>query len=209
MRSPNAKTSPLVPRVIDSRQGSLEGILEPLAALLQLPEGDFTAVALQASARKLLAEAGCPALAMKVRVQWNYRLRTTAGLACASTQLVSLNPRLIAFGMPEVDRTLRHELAHLLARYRAGFRHIEPHGAEWRQACADLGLPDEKRCHDLPLPRRRMQAKHLYRCQHCRTDVWRVRPFRRAVACLKCCRAYNGGKYHDRFRLVKAPVSQP
>ena len=155
MRSLNAKTSPLVPRVIDSRQGSLEGILEPLAAFLQLPEGDFTQTALETASRRMLERAGCPALAAKVRVCWNYRLRTTAGLACASEQLVTLNPRLIAFGMPEVDRTLRHELAHLLARYRAGRRRIEPHGPEWRQACIDLGLSNEKRCHDLPLPRRR------------------------------------------------------
>ncbi len=208
MRSLNAKTSPLVPRVIDSRQASLDGILEPLAALLQLPEGDFTQCALEAASRRLLERAGCPGLAGLVKVRWNYRLRTTAGLACANEQLVSLNPRLIAFGMPEVDRTLRHELAHLVARYRSGRRRIEPHGPEWRQACVDLGLSNEKRCHDLPLPRRRMQAKHHYRCQHCRFDVFRVRPFRRAVACLKCCRTYSGGKYNEKFRLVKV-VSNP
>ncbi len=203
MRSLNAKTSPPVSRVVDSRQGSLEGILEPLAALLQMPEGDFTQSALEATSRRLLERAGCPALAAAVRVRWNYRLRTTAGLACADEYLVSLNPRLIAFGMPEVDRTLRHELAHLLARHRAGRRRIDPHGPEWRKACVDLGLTNEKRCHDLPLPRRRMQAKLHYRCAHCAVDVWRVRPFRRAVACLPCCRTHNGGRYSERFRLVK------
>jgi len=208
MKSLNAKTSPLVPKVIDLRQGSLEGILEPLAALLQVPEGDFTQASLEAAARRLLEGAGCRSLAREVRVRWNYRLRTTAGLACSAEQLVSLNPRLIAFGMPEVDRTLRHELAHLVARARAGRRRIEPHGTEWRQACIDLGLPDEKRCHDLPLPRRRVQAKHLYRCQHCRVEIWRVRPFRRTVACLKCCRTFSRGKYDDRFRLVKIPTEQ-
>src|ERR1700730_17806348 len=50
----------------------------------------------------------------------------------------------------EIDRTLRHELAHLLAQFRAGRRRISPHGEEWRQACHDLGIGDEVRCHNLP-----------------------------------------------------------
>src|SRR6266446_8423633 len=50
----------------------------------------------------------------------------------------------------EVDRTLRHELAHLLAQFRVGRRRIAPHGPEWREACRDLGIADEARCHNLP-----------------------------------------------------------
>ena len=67
-----------------------------------------------------------------------------------SAQLISLNPRLCEHGADEIDRTLRHELAHLLAQFRAGRRRILPHGAEWREACRDLGIADEKRCHTLP-----------------------------------------------------------
>jgi predicted SprT family Zn-dependent metalloprotease len=40
----------------------------------------------------------------------------------------------------EIDRTLRHELAHLLAQFRVGRRRIAPHGPEWRIACRDLGI---------------------------------------------------------------------
>ncbi len=197
----NAKTSPLIPRIVDPRQPSAPvGVGEPVA-VLQFPEGDFTEAALEATARRLLDAIGCGALPVKVR--WNARLRTTAGLACARSGMISLNPRLIAFGMPEVDRTLRHELAHLLARFRQGRRRIQPHGPEWRQACADLGLADEKRCHDLPLPRRRIAPKHLYRCRSCAAEVARVRPFRRAVACLKCCRSFNHGRYDEKYRFVK------
>lgn len=173
-----------------------------LAALPGAPRGAFTEEALQALACRLLEEAGCRPLARQVRVGWNRRLKTTAGLAHYREWRVSLNPRLIAFGMGEVDRTLRHELAHLLARYRVGRRRIQPHGVEWKRACADLGLDGEKRCHDLPLPRRRIIRKILYRCRHCHDEVRRVRPFRRAVACLKCCRAHNGGQYDERYRFV-------
>ena len=156
---------------------------------------------LLAAARELLAAAGAPALAERVRIEWNARLRTTAGLAFPSKALVRLNPKLRAFGDAEVDRTLRHELAHLLAHERAGRRHIQPHGAEWRRACRDLGLPGEKRTHDLPLPRRTVERRHHYRCPRCATIVARVKPLARGTACLRCCRAFNSGRYDARFRF--------
>ena len=48
--------------------------------------------------------------------------RFTAGMAYPSRGLIHLNPRLREFGDDEVNRTLRHELAHLLAHHRAGRR---------------------------------------------------------------------------------------
>ncbi|SRR5579862_336602 len=166
----------------------------------------MTAAALEETARRLLGEIGCEALAGQVRVRWNNRMRSTAGTAHGQSALISLNPKLLAFGPDEIDRTLRHEIAHLAARFRAGRRRIAPHGAEWKRACHDLGLGAEPRCHDLPLPRRRLAARHLYRCLECRAEVRRVRPFPRKVACLSCCRRFNGGRYHDRFRLVKTDL---
>ncbi len=158
---------------------------------------------LEPMARALLMGIGCEKLARVVQVRWHGRLRTTAGQAYYAKALVRMNPRLMQFGMEEVDKTLRHELAHLVARERAGRRRIEPHGAEWREACRVLGLQDEKRCHDLPLPRTRQRIRHRYRCPKCLRDYERVRPFRRAVACLLCCREYGRGGYDERYRLVK------
>jgi len=158
---------------------------------------------LEEIARTLLRGAGCADLAARVRVRWNGRMRSTAGMAYAGKSLVHLNPRLREFGDGEVDRTLRHELAHLLAHHRAGRRRISPHGREWQQACRDLGLADEKRCHDLPLPRREVRARHFYRCPGCATVLRRVRPLRPKSACLACCRQHSGGRYAERFRFVK------
>ncbi|RZI84067.1 MAG: M48 family peptidase, partial [Rubrivivax sp.] len=141
--------------------------------------------------------------AVRVQVRWNPKMRSTAGVAYPGRALVLLNPRLREFGEEEVDRTLRHELAHLLAHHRAGRRRISPHGPEWQKACRDLGLTDEKRCHDLPLPRRKMARQHIYRCPGCTVVVRRVRPITRKSACLACCRAHSGGRYDERFRLVK------
>lgn len=159
--------------------------------------------ALEKRCRELLCALGCDPLAVRVSVRWNPRMRSTAGMAFAAKALITLNPRLNEFGDEEVDRTLRHELAHLLAHYRAGRRRIAPHGPEWRQACRDLGLDDEKRCHTLPLPRRAIRPKHFYRCPGCGTEVHRVRPFRGKSACLKCCRRHNRGRYDERFRFVR------
>ena len=159
------------------------------------------------SSRDLLRNLGCDALANVVQVRWNPRMRSTAGTANYAKSLVSLNPRLREFGEEEVARTLKHELAHLLAKHRAGRRRISPHGAEWKRACHDLGLDDETRCHNLPLPRRKIARRHIYRCPSCDLEIKRVRPFRQRVACLACCRTHNRNRYHEKFRLIKLPAS--
>lgn len=158
---------------------------------------------LEAHAKLMLIAIGCRDLANRVKVRWNARLSSTAGVASYALWQVTLNPRLADFGRTEIDNTLKHELAHLVAKFRAGRRKIKPHGREWKQACADLGLPDEKRCHSLPLPRRRMIRKHFYRCPKCKLEVERVRPFRERVACLNCCQKHSHGRYDERFRLEK------
>jgi len=162
----------------------------------------------EANARKLLRALHCDDLAKRLSIRWNPRMRSTAGTALVAKALITLNPRLWDFGAAEVDRTLRHELAHLLAHHRAGRRRISPHGPEWKQACHDLGLLDEKRCHTLALPRRELTARHFYRCPACAQEVKRVRPFRRKTACLDCCRQHNRGRYDDRFRFLKIPAAK-
>jgi len=165
--------------------------------------------ALLETARALLNAAGVPALAARVRVEWNARMRSTAGVAFPSRSLVRLNPRLREFGDGEIDRTLRHELAHLLAYERSGRRRIAPHGKEWRRACIDLGLRDEQRTHDLPLPRRKIAPRHHYRCPSCGVTIGRVRALARGSACIRCCREHNRGRYDVRFRFERISPPQP
>jgi SprT protein len=163
-------------------------------------------VDLESKVHEILYKLGVSKLAGVIRVEWNSRLKTSAGRADYRHKLISLNPRL--FEHPaEIDRTLRHELAHILAQFRAGRRRILPHGAEWQQACRDLGIADEKRCHNLPFPARRYAARFIYRCPICLQEFPRVRAVRRAVACLACCRKYNGGEFDARFRLRLVPQS--
>jgi SprT protein len=156
--------------------------------------------ALLRTARELLCANGAHRIAHEIRIEWNARLKTCAGRADSRRKLIILNPQLVQHPS-EIDRTLRHELAHLLAQFRAGRRRISPHGVEWREACRGLGIADERRCHNLPFAALTYPARFVYRCPHCREEFQRVRRVRRAVACLACCRAYNRGKFDPRFRL--------
>jgi predicted SprT family Zn-dependent metalloprotease len=146
---------------------------------------------------------GLARLARKVAVCWNPRMRTSAGRARWPEGRIDLNPRLRGVGEKEVRRTLRHELAHLIAYERAGRRRILPHGPEWRQACEDLGIAGEPVCHRLPFEVRRLRRRFAYKCPHCGEEFHRVRRFRHTVACWPCCRRFNGGKFDPRFRLVE------
>jgi SprT protein len=146
-------------------------------------------------------------LANKVSVSWNPHMRSTAGRAKWPACEIELNPKLKEFGDEEIQRTLKHEFAHLLAYERNKYRRIEPHGREWRTACADLKIPHERVCHTLPLTKRSLKRKFAYSCPSCGAIIYRVREIRRPVACLSCCRTYNHGRYHDRFRLIRTQLA--
>jgi len=158
--------------------------------------------ALEFQARELLRSVGADKLAREIRVEWNSRLKTCAGRADYREKLISLNA-LLRDHANEVERTLRHELAHLLAQWRVGRRRIAPHGGEWRRACVDLGIADEARCHDLPFATKSYAVRYVYVCPNCQEKFSRVRRIRRAIACLACCRKYSGGEFDARFRLKR------
>ncbi len=167
-------------------------------------------MSLTRQAVELVARVGLARIARKVSVHWNPRMRTAAGRAFYESLRVELNPGLLRLeGIDihaEIDRTLRHELAHLVAYHRSDHRKIAAHGEEWRQACVDLGIPDESRCHTLPFEPRRMPKKLVYECPACGSQIHRVRRFRQAVACHDCCQQHNHGRYDDRFRLTAKRV---
>lgn len=158
--------------------------------------------------QQIVEKIGLNSLAKKVKVYWNLRLCTTAGLAHHSNGRIDLNPRLEQFTPEEPERTLRHELAHLVAHHRAAGRRIQPHGTEWQHACDELGIPGEKRCHDFPLASRVIKRKLAYRCKYCGTVVPRVRKISRESACYPCCLKHNGGEYSRRFLLEKISIEE-
>lgn len=160
------------------------------------------------TARILLQAIGETQLAQNVRVHWNPRLRSTAGRAYRARTRVELNPALVTVEGDELDRTLRHELAHLVAYRRARKRRIAPHGPEWQDACCDLGIPGENRCHTLDFPRGRQRRQFAYVCLHCGKEIRRVRRIRVQVACYSCCRAHNQGRFSPAFALQERRLNQ-
>lgn len=185
----------------DSARGPAPAPAEGALADNELPEpAGETAGVLTRRCQDWLRALGLPGAAKLVHVIWNTRLRSTAGYASYPSWRIELNPRLRSFP-GQVDRTLRHELAHLIAYHGAGRRRIEPHGPEWRAACAALGIPDEKACHSLPLPRARQQRRLMYRCAACGFTLHRARRFRKPTACRSCCDVHNNGAYDARFRF--------
>ncbi len=187
----------------DTARGAAPERAEGLLNQNELPEpapATDTEESLTQRCREWLLDMGLPGAAGLVHVIWNKRLRSTAGYASYPAWRVELNPKLKEFD-GQVDRTLRHELAHLIAYHRAGKRRIEPHGREWRDACAALGIPGERACHQLPLPRSRQQRGLVYRCAACGFTLRRVRRFRRPTACRSCCDRHNGGAYDAKYRF--------
>lgn len=149
--------------------------------------------------RRALAEMGEADLAVMFSAEWNPRLSTTAGTAHCWKLQIRLNPKLKNHP-GETRQTFLHELAHLLAFHRHGGG-IQSHGREWKLACADLGIPGESRCHDLPWS---MPVRWVGICPSCAKRSYRRR--RGDVACGKCCRRLNRGKFSKRFKLTWHPV---
>jgi len=149
-----------------------------------------------------------PALGALVTAGWNSRMRTTAGVAVLGRNQIWLNPALRDVSEAEVNRTLLHELAHLLACHRNPHRRVDPHGEEWREACRDLGIPGESRTHRLPFHARRLKRRFILRCPVCGRHHERVTRPRRALACLHCCRSHSGGRYDEKFRFVIGRISE-
>jgi len=146
---------------------------------------------------------------MEVSVYWNPRLQTTLGMAHITVKKITLNPKLKKLFPEEIDKVLRHELAHLITGHRFGRRKIKAHGPEWHQACVDIGIPNESRCHTLPIQRRTLKRKFFYECPSCHTRLDRVRPVnkKKKIACIKCCKIHNHGKYHENFRFIQLPIA--
>jgi SprT protein len=158
---------------------------------------------LEHKCRQWIKDLGVVGIPQDIQVRWNSRMTTTAGYARFPAFVIDLNQHLKKYE-EEIERTLKHELAHLLALAKYGVK-IEAHGAEWKYYCAKLGISDETVRHRLQLgERRQVEKKYTYHCLNCKIEVKRVRKFKRYTACLSCCQKYNGGKYSSlyQFQLV-------
>ena len=156
--------------------------------------------------RDRMAGFGLADLEDRLVVEWNGRMRSCAGRAFWPQGLIQLNPLLKTIEQEEIERTALHELAHLVAYERNPYRKIKGHGREWREACADVGIPGEKATHALALPARSIKRRWRYQCPKCLTSIDRVKRYRTPVACYDCCLKETGGVFHAAFKLREIPL---
>jgi|TARA_B110000305_G_scaffold80730_1_gene90706 SprT protein len=192
---------PVASEILEVKSQDDVGIAEACSRLMGIDD-ELTAIC-----SRLCLMQDLPDLAARVGVEWNPRMRSTAGRATWPICLIELNTHLPKISQEEVLRTLLHELAHLVTYERLGHGNCSPHGEQWQQACSDLGIPGESATHRLPLPSRKVKRQWKYLCPSCGSEIERVRRFKSRVACYQCCQDSKGGYYNERFRLVEISLT--
>ncbi len=91
-----------------------------------------------------------------------HAMRTTAGLANYSRNLIKLNYRLLQANPHHIVQTFTHELAHLVAVELHGLK-AKGHGHYWQQVMLAFGA-EPRRCHKLDVSglRRKHKTHQLY-----------------------------------------------
>lgn len=94
----------------------------------------------------------------------NYTLKgAVAGRAYYYKHMINLNSvLLVENGQKFIDRTVAHEVAHLIA-YRVYGDKIRPHGREWASVMNTFGL-EASRCHTYDVTRARRGKSFSYSC---------------------------------------------
>jgi hypothetical protein len=149
------------------------------------------------------------------RILWSRKLTRTAGNIDVRHRIIKLSVPLLIdafhsatlFG-PEyyvcgvrcatsdeaLREILKHEMIHL-------WLHVQQlpsgHTAEFRHKARQVGQPKTRHDIELPTPR----AGWLYSCPVCSESFHRRRRYGRPVACARCCKRFNDGHYHERFKL--------
>ena len=98
----------------------------------------------------------------------------TAGQMCTNldynTGKLRINCQLFDHGLAEVEGTVGHEIAHLVAN--TIYRRNVGHGIHWKTVARNLGVKPV-RCHDLPLTPAR---KTVHRFINCCDTNWDIGP---------------------------------
>ncbi len=140
-----------------------------------------------------------PLLAQKLKIEWpsvrvrfNTRMRSALGRAYIDENRIELNIRLLERFPQELEPTLAHELAHLIAPKLFGRKGLY-HDEGWKQIMALLGF-EPSRTHSLDVDGLKRAQKILGwaecgcpgRRHPLRSRVYRNIQRRRRYACLRC-----------------------
>lgn len=149
------------------------------------------------------------------RIEWSRQLTRTAGNVDVRRRVIKLSVPLLQeafltdslFGVEHmvcgvlctgpddaVREILKHEMIHLWL-HEQGLP--SGHTAEFRAKAKSIGQPRTRHNITLPPPR----SGWIYACHTCGDSFTRRRRYGKPVACARCCKRFNGGKYHERFKL--------
>ena len=104
-------------------------------------------------------------------------------------------PWMLKLPMEQVDRVIRHEIAHALAPRDEG------HGRIWKEMCCVVGIPDETRCFEdkvIGKEFRKETAKWKQECPTCGKTNYRYKRTYSAQSCGVC----SGGSYNEQHKVV-------
>lgn len=122
----------------------------------------------EARVRECIAKAGV-ALPMPT-IKYDINSARLGGQANYVKNHIRVNPVFLnAYGDEYIKHTVGHEVAHLTAGKRHGWR-IQAHGAEWKAEMLRIGLTP-KRCHSYKVPAGikvgKQTTKHACSCDRC------------------------------------------
>lgn len=135
---------------------------------------------------------------------WTFELRQTdrtVGECNYDDKLISVNKEFTKFAkFNEFKDTLLHEIAHVLAGFRAG------HGKKWKLIMKQLG------CRNINASYKRVYFKEVgdleVKCKYCGDKIiiptYLVKQFRESTLyCGKCCKKHNGDRVSKRYKFIE------
>jgi hypothetical protein len=93
-----------------------------------------------------------------------------------------------------IREILKHEMIHLWL-FERGLPH--GHTPEFRRKARELGQPKTRHNIALPAPKSGWE----YSCLACGESFTRRRRYGRPVACARCCKLFNSGRYDAQYKL--------
>lgn len=136
-------------------------------------------------------------------LKWNRRLKTSAGrFFPGSRKWIGKYPPKIEIAsylleLEDSEHSIRDTLAHEMIHYWLWSRHRPyGHNSEFYEKMKKLGVSRYN-----PVPKK-YPPNYRYSCMSCKEQFLRMRKIKRKAACLKCCNAYNQGKYDERFLII-------
>ncbi len=139
-------------------------------------------------AKKLMVEHGLG--------KWEFKFdnaKRRFGLCSYVRRTIQLSRELTELNVvSEVEDTILHEIAHALSPCRAH------HGPAWKKVCREIGARPSMYWDDEVV--KAPPSKFIGTCPNCGREIKRMQ--RRVLACGKCCKEHNGGKYTPEYNYV-------